>query len=1428
MKTFYVWIIFLFLATTLTAQKITNYTTASTNGGLCDNEVNAIYIYNSGSNYWAWFATKKGYSMSIVNCDWWVCTRYGRVLKSILSDNNQYLIDNCINAMADDGIYLWLGTNGGVTKDALGGGHNRDFTMVDGLIDNHVNAVAVAARRIKWFGTNNGVSMFNDAVVPATWTSYTTADGLIDNHINAIAVDGADTKWFGTNVGVSALAGTIWTSYTTANGLVDNKINAIAVDAAGNKWFATDNGVSCYNGSSWTTYTTADGLASNTVHSISIDAAGNKWFGTTGGASKFNSTNNTWLTYTTANGLVNNDVHAIAFHQDGSLWFGTYGGVSKFNGYSWINTTANGLPAYLIRQIQIDKDNNKWISNYAGVTKFDGVTWTTYTGANSNLTDVGLDNFVYDAQGTKWFPAKSGGIASFDGTTWTIYSNTSALGKNTGAIAIDAQGNKWLGQIGGISMFDGTTWTSYPIGGLETSFGVYKIAIDAENIKWVCTGRGIYKFDGTTCSTFYSGSYIYDVAIDQQDTKWFVVGTNIYSYDNVSWKFYQGAQYIPNNSIYSVSIDLLGNKWFGGSGGLTKFDGTTWKAYTSAANGLPNNCAYYISVDLDGVKWLGYGGSYGGIAKFDDRYVTLSGTSVALTADASSTGSFGVSSNTRWAVSGNPAWLSLSTASGSANATINLTAAANPSTSDRMATITVTSSDQSTQTVTVTQAGRVIIPVPNISIQGNAVTIANNDDSPSFSDYTNFGSAEVTIGTATRAFTIQNSGDGTLTFPASVISIAGANASDFQISTYPSGDIASGASGSLVVTFTPTAEGTRTATIAIASNDATQNPYRFSVQGTGVIPRDIVVSGVTVPAAANGIYSFQGISNEFAYWKNTVTGYYVYNKSFLGNRSWNIDADTDDTHVAFFSNDHAEDPSPVSVAFWPIDRGSGNSGTPVITYREPRIYLVANSVEIQNNDITPTTNDNTDFGALDLNATPLHKSFTIKNNGTLPLILTGIAPYVQITGVNAGDFSVTVNPAVSIAADGATNFEISFLPGGGGLRSATVSIGSNAGNATLYSFKIQGTGLAPTVISTQAVDGISTVSATGHGTVVSVGYPLAAQHGLVWSTTPHPTIDLSTKSEEGAVSSVLSFTNSITGLTPGTKHYIRAYATNSSGTVYGDELSFSTTVGLPAVPAAVTAAPGNAQAAVSFTVPTSDGGSAITGYTVKSSPGNLTAAGNTSPITMTGLTNGTSYSFTVTATNSAGTSVTSAPSNAVTPFGAPLATTIAANAITTSGGTLNGTINPNGASTAVRFEYGLTPNYGATVLADQSPFAGSEGVSVSKMITGLSPNTSYHYRVVGVNAAGTVAGSDQIFTTALHTAQENVVENGFSIYPNPATDGFTINAGDQPAVVSVYDQSGNLLLTQQVVGKTYISISSLRPGVYVVKANGHSVKLVKK
>ena len=89
---------------------------------------------------------------------------------------------------------------------------------------------------------------------------------------------------------------------------------------------------------------------------------------------------------------------------------------------------------------------------------------------------------------------------------------------------------------------------------------------------------------------------------------------------------------------------------------------------------------------------------------------------------------------------------------------------------------------------------------------------------------------------------------------------------------------------------------------------------------------------------------------------------------------------------------------------------------------------------------------------------------------------------------------------------------------------------------------------------------------------------------------------------------------------------------------------------VPAAPTGANATPGNAQAVVSWTPAASDGGSAVTGYTVTATPGGKTGATTgATTATITGLTNGTSYTFTVTATNTVGTSAASAASAAVTP-----------------------------------------------------------------------------------------------------------------------------------------------------------------------------------
>jgi len=153
----------------------------------------------------------------------------------------------------------------------------------------------------------------------------------------------------------------------------------------------------------------------------------------------------------------------------------------------------------------------------------------------------------------------------------------------------------------------------------------------------------------------------------------------------------------------------------------------------------------------------------------------------------------------------------------------------------RQATITIANNDSDENPYTFAIQGTGI--EPEIDLQGNGQSILNGDLSPSLSDHTDFGSANVSWGRETRTFTIENTGTEALVFSGSPkVTLSGAQASDFIITSQPASPVAAGGgTTTFQVEFNPSDAGIRLATVRIANNDSDENPYTFLIQGTGSI-----------------------------------------------------------------------------------------------------------------------------------------------------------------------------------------------------------------------------------------------------------------------------------------------------------------------------------------------------------------------------------------------------------------------------------------------------------------------------------------------------------------------------------------------------------------------------------------------------------------
>ncbi len=689
--------------------------------------------------------------------------------------------------------------------------------------------------------------------------------------------------------------------------------------------------------------------------------------------------------------------------------------------------------------------------------------------------------------------------------------------------------------------------------------------------------------------------------------------------------------------------------------------------------------------------------------------------------------------------------------------TVDLTSSANPSGFGGSVTLTA----------------KVVPTTTGASAPSGSITFASGSTTLGTVSLDGTGTATFTTGSlpaGTSQFTASYGGDGNyLSGSGSLTQVVGMAATSTTVSApqvYASS-----------VTFTATINVTSgSTTLAYPTGEVT---FRDSVDATTL--------GTVPVTTAGGITSATLTTSQLAAATHTITAYYSGDGNFAGSASstqyFGLSAPTD---VMATAGD-----GQATVTWNP----PSTDGASVQTYT-----VISNPSGITATVQAPTTT--TTVGGL-TDGTQYTFTVTATNaNGNSPVSQPSdaVTPESNTTAPGA------VSDLVATAGNGMATLSWTPASSGGGTGfhyvvtstpsavpgqvngSSTGAVVSGLTNGTPYTFTVQAVnnvGTGPSVTS-NAVTPVPFPGLAVPGAATSIkataGDSQATVQWLAPSTGGAPTSYTVISAPSGITTTVASSVYgavygmaTVTGLQDGAPYTFTVTATDPAGSGPASASSNAVTpmspLMAPAAPTNVQAVPGDSQATVSWVAPSNDGGASITGYTVTSYPGGQQTSASGTNVTVTGLADGVSYTFSVTATNSAGTSVASALSNAVTPSngltvpGAPTAV----SALAGDGQALVFWTPPQNAGNTAITHYVVQSTPGGYTTTT-GPGA------TSAYVTGLQNGVSYTFTVTAENAIG--FGPASVASAAITPAAYPG-----STVPQPPT-GVAATAGIGSATVS--------------------------------------------
>ena len=395
---------------------------------------------------------------------------------------------------------------------------------------------------------------------------------------------------------------------------------------------------------------------------------------------------------------------------------------------------------------------------------------------------------------------------------------------------------------------------------------------------------------------------------------------------------------------------------------------------------------------------------------------------------------------------------------------------------------------------------------------------------------------------------------------------------------------------------------------------------------------------------------------------------------------------------------------------------------------------------------------------------------------------------------NSATFTASISSAtMTVSAIATGTLAVGQVISGVGVTQYTIitaQLTGTSGSTGTYTVSkgqtVSSTGMSSTVVITSVTSSTSSVQipfVTGY----DGGSPITAVTTKVYLG-----------SSQVGTASGTSSPLTVTGLPNSTVYSVTLTATNAIGTSTASTGPYFQTPAAPAAPTIGSASLVSGNVQVSFTPPTSNNGSTITGYTAVSSPGGITTSGASSPITMTGLATSTSYTFTVYATNAIGNGASSAASNSVT---------------TASPSATGGTVSYDGLYTVLTFNTsGTLTVIGGTLSMDALVVGGGGGGSGGGAAAGAGAggliyqqNRSFtagtYAVVIGAGGTGTATsyatGLDGVSTTvgAILTAV-----GGAKAQTNRGGTGFNGGSGSGASSYNLYTRVGGAATNRSQTG----------------------------